>query len=50
MLLDQDPPGNWFADEASRTSPNSGRIRAFTSRSEDAHSSCVVSLDALDIP
>ncbi len=44
------PPRNWFADDAARTSPNSGRIRAFTSRSEDAHNSNVLSIDALDIP
>jgi hypothetical protein len=28
---------------------NKPRIRAFTSRSEDAHNSSVVSIDALDI-
>jgi hypothetical protein len=29
---------------------NSGRIRPFTSRSDNAHSSNVVSIDAPDIP
>src|SRR4051812_21977218 len=40
------PSRNRPADTAARSCANSGRIRAFTSRSEDAQSSSVVSIDA----
>ena len=40
------PSKNRFADAATRSCVNSSRIRPFTSRSDDAHSSSVVSIDA----
>ncbi|OAV50293.1 hypothetical protein A6U98_22910 [Rhizobium sp. WYCCWR10014] len=36
---------NWLAEFATRSSVNSGRIRAFASRNEDAQSSSVASID-----
>jgi len=44
------PSRKFSADSATRACVNSGRIRRFTSRSDDAHSSNVVSIDAPDIP
>src|SRR5215831_8646257 len=44
--LPKSPSTNCPADSATRCWLNSGPIRAFTSRSDDAHSSKVVSTDA----
>src|ERR1700730_10456075 len=43
------PSRNKPADAATRSCVNSNRIRAFTSRNDDAHASNVASIDAPDI-
>src|SRR6476659_5690953 len=44
--LPRSPSRNFSADAATRSWLNNGRIRAFTSRNDDAQSSSVVSTDA----
>ena len=44
------PSRKFSADHATRACVNSGRIRRFTSRSDDPHNSSVVSIEAPDIP
>src|ERR1019366_2440220 len=44
--LPSNPSKKFHADAATRSWRNNGRIRAFTSRNEDAQSPSVVSIDA----